>query len=244
MLFIALIIPMYCTVVLSQHPLNYTDISNLISEIISRRIPNAEARARMHEALAFLRADHARSTVNDGRHSDWVFPLEGYSSAKLGIRTRRAYLGANAYDFYDGNAHKGHPAYDLFIRDKNQDCLDDRTGKAVRVLSVSGGVVICVKTEWSPDSVDADHRDIIRGGKYVCVYDPASDCILYYAHLRSIACHPGQRVESGTALGEVGRTGRNAAMKRSGTHLHLMCLDARNDSLRPAPIFDQLVISE
>jgi peptidoglycan LD-endopeptidase LytH len=195
----------------------------------------------MHEVLVFLHAEHSSSATNNGVHPAWRYPLEGYTSAKLGRRTRRAYLGEKSYDFFDGNAHAGHPAYDLFIRDRNQDGLDDRKGRPVHVLSVSGGVVICIKQEWSPDSLDTRHGEIIRGGKYVWVYDPASNGIFYYAHLRSIVCHPGQRVEPGSVLGEVGRTGKNAMMKRSGTHLHIMYLEAHDDSLRPNQIFEELV---
>jgi peptidoglycan LD-endopeptidase LytH len=212
-----------------------------MSDIISRRMPKTEARKLMHDALAFLREDNAPPTASSGDRSTWRYPFDGYSPARLGRRTRRDYLGANAYDFFDGNSHRGHPAYDLFIRDRNQDNLDDGTGKPVHVRSVTGGVVICAQAGWTADSVDAVRKDIIRGGKYVFIYDPGSNGIFYYAHLRTIVIYPGQRLAAGDIIGDVGRTGKNAMMKRSGTHLHIMCLDASSDDLRPKPIFDDLV---
>ena len=63
------------------------------------------------------------------------------------------------YDYFDGNKHGGHPAHDIFIHDRNQDNIDDNTGRPVDILSVSNGVVIACEQDWNTDSD-------LRGGKY------------------------------------------------------------------------------
>ena len=73
--------------------------------------------------------------------------------------------GKKGYDFFDGNKHGGHPAYDIFIRDKNRDCLDDKTGKPVNALAMEDCAELSVNTGWSRGSA-------IRGGNYVWLYNP------------------------------------------------------------------------
>ncbi|MFN3561410.1 MAG: M23 family metallopeptidase [Chloroherpetonaceae bacterium] len=157
---------------------------------------------------------------------EWRFPLEGYTSQAIGGNGRgyRAY----GFDFFAKTRHNPHPAHDIFILDDNQDELDDRTKKPVRVLSVSSGVVIEIKTEWSDTSR-------LRGGKYVWIYDTVSKRLFYYAHLRSVFVNLGDCLVSGTPIGEVGRTGFHAFKRRSPTHLHLMVLQLGKENL-PKPI--------
>ncbi|HYE79318.1 MAG TPA: M23 family metallopeptidase, partial [bacterium] len=121
----------------------------------------------------------------------------------------------------------GHPAHDLFILDRDYDSRNDRTRRPVPVLALTGGVVVATSPRWAVGSP-------LRGGKYVWVYSPPERAFFYYAHNDSLLVVPGDVVRAGDALAFVGRTGRNAYLRRSPTHLHLMqlTLDARN---RPQP---------
>jgi hypothetical protein len=147
---------------------------------------------------------------------DWVFPLAGYGPSAVGGRQGSGYQ-PRGYDYFDGNRHGGHPAHDIFIVDRDRDDRDDRTRAPVTVRSMSGGLVVAVNPSWEPGSA-------VRGGVYVWVYDPFSDALFYYAHLRRAQVRPGDCVVAGAPLGEVGRTGANAWPRRSPTHLHLMVL--------------------
>lgn len=150
--------------------------------------------------------------------STWVFPLAGYGPKALPGRKGKGFV-VKGYDFFTGNRHGGHPAYDIFIRDRNQDNLDDRTMQPVAVLSMTGGVVVSVETEWQSSSR-------LRGGKYVWIYDPANDLLVYYAHNREVLVKAGDLVRPGDKLATVGRSGLNAAKRRSPTHLHMTVLKA------------------
>ncbi|MDW8437058.1 MAG: M23 family metallopeptidase [Chloroherpetonaceae bacterium] len=215
----------------------------LDSSLVSERSPceefvrlqqniRAEAIARDSAIAAFKaiipKLDEYFARVNRGVSSrnEWRFPIEGYSPHAVGGNGKgyRAY----GFDFFAKTKHNPHPAHDIFILDDNQDELDDETGAPARVVSVSSGVVVEVRTEW---------RDTSRslGGKYVWIYDPSSKRIFYYAHLRSVFVELGECVVSGSPIGEVGRTGFHAAKRRSPTHLHLMVLQIGKDGL-PKPI--------
>jgi peptidoglycan LD-endopeptidase LytH len=137
------------------------------------------------------------------------------------------------YDFFTGNRHGGHPAYDIFIIDRNQDELDDRTLQPVGVLSMTGGVVVSVETEWLPDSK-------LRGGKYIWIYDPANDLLVYYAHNREVLVKAGDLVRPGDLLARLGRSGLNAAKKRSPTHLHMTVLKANQGDPKAVRFWEQL----
>jgi murein DD-endopeptidase MepM/ murein hydrolase activator NlpD len=137
------------------------------------------------------------------------------------------------YDFFDGSQHKGHPGHDIFVRDKNQDGLDDATGRPVRVTAVSPGVVVSVHENWEPPSM-------IRGGNYVWIYDPVRSRYYYYAHLDRISVKVGQVVSRGEGLGTVGRTGLNAYPKRSPTHLHLTVHESIAGYPRPINLYREL----
>ena len=138
------------------------------------------------------------------------------------------------YNYFDGNRHGGHPALDIFIRDRNQDDVDDRTGEYVAILAITGGIVVARETEWHEGSM-------LRGGKYLWIYDPSTDHLFYYAHLRENVVSIGSIITPGDTLGYVGRTGLNANKKRSPTHLHLTCLSTAESSLLPVNIYPELV---
>lgn len=158
--------------------------------------------------------------------SPWVFPLAGYfpgSVGKGGFKPDIYYGGGTikGYDFFDGNRHGGHPAYDIFIRDRNRDSRDDRTGKKVAVLAPTRLVVLSKQDAWEPGSP-------LRGGKYLWGLAPESDLLLYFAHLDTVIANPGDTLAAGGTLGTVGRTGKNAQAARSPTHLHFMVLRVEN----------------
>jgi murein DD-endopeptidase MepM/ murein hydrolase activator NlpD len=154
-------------------------------------------------------ADHKGAASPKKR---WVFPLEGY-----GPQCIDKYYRVHGFDFLSPVRHRDHPAYDLFIRDRNRDCLDDRTGRPVRILSVTDGVVVSRSIGW----VSVNDR---RGGNCVWVYDPYTKGLFYYAHMHDVFADIGDIVAPGDILGTVGRTGSNAYRKRSPTHLHIMYL--------------------
>jgi hypothetical protein len=162
----------------------------------------------------------------------WVFPLEGYNSNAIGGENGSGYLPDN-YSFYDGNRHRGHPAHDIFIRDRDQDCLSDETSKPVNVLSVANGIVISVNADW-------DTLSNIRGGKYVWIFDPHNQNYFYYAHLDQLFVTSGDILIAGQPIGTVGRTGLNAYKRRSPTHLHFMCLSYNNGDMTPINTYDLL----
>ena len=165
---------------------------------------------------------------------NWVFPVKGYSWREIGGKNGNGYI-ANHFKYYEKTTQKSHPAQDIFIFDKNQDMLDDRTKKPVDILSMSGGIVISKEAKWDVNSE-------LKGGKYVTIYDPDSKGIFYYAHNDSIFVEVGDIVEPGSTIAIMGRTGLNAFKKRSPTHLHIMYLQVKpNGDLIPQNIYKDLV---
>lgn len=146
----------------------------------------------------------------------YVFPVRGYLP-KYSIGGRGRGYRAKNFDLFDMDVQGSHPAHDLFIKDGDQDNLDDRMCRPVDLLSFSGGVVLATDTTWQPGSE-------LRGGRYIWVYDPCLNGLFYYAHNNQVNVVPGQLVKAGEKLGEIGRTGLNAHKERSPTHVHLMFL--------------------
>lgn len=159
--------------------------------------------------------------------SGWVFPLQGYNYHAIGGKGDG--YSDKGYRYLDGNKHGAHPAHDIFINDKNQDCRDDKNNNPVNILAVDYGIVIACSNEWESTSN-------LRGGKYIWIYhydtftdkadgyakaaNTSAGIITYYAHNNTIFVKPGDRVVPGQKIAEVGRTGYNAYKKRSPTHLH------------------------
>lgn len=163
------------------------------------------------------------SEVNPQLH----FPLQGYTANAIGGKNGNGYYGSS-YSYFDGNKHKGHPAHDIFINDRNQDALDDKTNKPVTIVSVDYGVVIALEQHW-------DTTSSLRGGKYIYILNLHTKRIWYYAHCASIQVNLGDVVHAGQPIATVGRTGMNAFKKRSPTHLHLMLLQLDKTGL-PRPV--------
>jgi murein DD-endopeptidase MepM/ murein hydrolase activator NlpD len=151
------------------------------------------------------------------------FPLKGHGLRSIGGKNGEGYRPAG-YEFLGGNRHKGHPAQDIFIHDRNLDGLDDRTGLPVEVLALADGVVLSTFTEWSPEEAQRP----IRGGNYIWIYHPALMMFSYYAHLKDVRVELGARVGGGAVIATLGRTGTNAYPARSPTHLHFMLLRAKD----------------
>ncbi len=188
-------------------------------------ISKGEARIQLKELEGLLK-DLWRQRGGKVSDGGLCFPVEAYGANAIGGKGGNGYQ-AKEYDFFDGNRHKGHPSQDIFIRDKDQDGLDDVTGKPVYVLSASSGIVVSVFLGWKP-------ANPIRGGNYIWVYEPNRNRYYYYAHLNEIFVRTGQFLSRGERIGTVGRTGTNAYPRRSPTHLHLtVCRSAEGD---PKPV--------
>ena len=198
--------------------LSFNRLNTLVRD---RRIDRAAARQELLRLLPAIKAYYYANGGRDHDRSEWIFPLAGYSARAIAGGRRHGYE-PRGYDWYDGNSHGGHPALDIFIRDRNRDDLDDRTGVPVPVLAMTGGIVVALEKEWSASST-------LRGGKYLWVYDPSAEALVYYAHNRELTVGLGDIVKPGDPIAFVGRTGLNAARKRSPTHLHLTYLTVNRD---------------
>ena len=155
----------------------------------------------------------------------WVFPLAGYDASAIGGKNGSGYHD-EGYNYLDGNKHTAHPAHDIFIKDHNQDSMDDRTKKPVAVLAVTDGVVLACTNAWLTNSN-------LRGGKYIWLYHPQLNSITYYAHNSNIFVVPGDVIKQGQKIAEVGRTGFNSSKQHSPTHLHFSAFKLVN--LLPVP---------
>jgi peptidoglycan LD-endopeptidase LytH len=187
--------------------------------------------ALLHQRLRAL----YREKTDTAHH---VFPLQGYSAGNAGVIDRSSY-NPGPYDFYAGLEQAGHPAYDIFVHDTNQDSLDDRTVTPVRILAYTSGIVIALNSDW-PEKGHAS----LKGGKYVWIFDPFDARYYYYAHLKDIRITLGDEVKAGQVIGSAGRTGRFAFQKRSPTHLHFMCLSFINGRLVPFDVLAGLEQAE
>jgi murein DD-endopeptidase MepM/ murein hydrolase activator NlpD len=192
--------------------LAYKKFNDFNTEVLKGNIKKEAAKKVIKELIDYIHhALFTRSEVRMGQ-LDWVFPIKGYKSNAIGGTNGNGYSD-KGYHYLDGNKHTAHPAHDIFINDKNQDCIDDLTSKPADVLTVDDGIVIACSNEWEPASN-------LRGGKYIWIYHQQQDIFTYYAHNNAIFVKPGDHVVPGQKIAEVGRTGYNAFKKRSPTHLH------------------------
>ena len=207
----------------------FNEFNNLIRD---GRISKTVAHTELPVRLATIRSDYYGRGGRDYAPAEWVFPVAGYTAAAIEKRGNHGFV-TSGYDFFSGNRHGGHPAYDIFIRDQNQDSRDDHTGKAVQVLSMTGGVVVALEKEWKSG-------DRLRGGRYVWVYDPVNDLLVYYAHNEELCVETGTIVRPGDLLATMGRSGLNAAKRRSPTHLHFSVLRLLDGQPLPLPVYHEL----
>jgi peptidoglycan LD-endopeptidase LytH len=204
----------------------------LYPKIRERLISKEEAREKL-KGLEILLKDFYLKTTNREQDDRLCFPLKGYGPSAIGGKEGSGYQ-IQGYDFFDGNQHKGHPGHDLFIRDKNQDGLDDETGKPVEVIAAASGIIVSVNLNWEPSSP-------IRGGNYIWISEPIKSRYYHYAHLNEIFVKVGQVVSKGERLGTVGRTGVNAYPKKSPTHLHFTVHQSKNGCPKPINPFIELI---
>ncbi len=207
-------------------------------EIAVRDQTIAKEAARTRFSALFPRLVQYSARFPFTRQDRWVFPVAGGSIKDVGRGGFKpdSYYGSSTvrgYDFYDGNNHGGHPAYDIFVHDSNLDCRDDRTGAAIEVVAPVDLVILSVNTGW-------DTASNLRGGNYIWAMHAPSMMVFYFAHLDSIAAAPGRFLRAGTPLGTVGRTGSNAHAARSPTHLHFMVLRIDGASLKPVDTWHDL----
>jgi len=166
------------------------------------------------------------------------FPLRGYSLRDVGGKNGDGYK-PEGYRFLDGNKHRGHPAQDIWVRCRDQNVIDDLTARPVEVLALADGIVLSAFSDWK----QADPSSEIRGGNYVWIYHPALRAFSYFAHLEKVFVCPGDRVRGGAPIATLGRTGKNASLPRSPTHLHLMVLSPANMApLDPFPLLKSSTI--
>lgn len=209
---------------------SYNDLN---SRIRDGKIKKAAARTELMQILSDVKKEYYLRGGRDISATEWIFPLASYDMRAIdGSRTHG--FAPGGYDFFTGNRHGGHPALDIFIKDRNQDNLDDRSGKRVKVLSMSGGIVVALEQTWEQTSG-------LRGGKYIWVYDPASELLLYYAHNEEVLVQLGQIIIPGDTLATVGRSGLNAAKRRSPTHLHFSVLKLVNGQPLPLNVYKDLL---
>ena len=204
------------------------------SSVRDQKIPKGSARQTFR--LLYQDLKRASQRYSFSQSANWVFPLEGYSRVDVGrggFRPDIRYGSSpfKGYDFYDGNLHGGHPGYDIFIHDKNHDCVDDRTGKPVFVLAPVDLLILSTYQTWTQGSE-------LRGGNYIWAIDPIKDRIYYFAHLGSVRVSGGTVVRAGDKIGTVGRTGKSAIELRSPSHLHLMVLTVKGTELVPFDYWD------
>jgi len=209
------------------------EFNSLNTKVRDGLISRVDAQNQILQLLPKIKEYFSQNGGTEITDKNWVFPLKGYTSASIGGVNGSGYQPKD-YDYFDGNKHGGHPAHDIFIHDRNQDDVDDNTGKPVDVLSVSNGVVIACEPDW-------DAASGLRGGKYIYIYDPSYEGIFYYAHNSKIFVKTGDVVKAGDKIAECGRTGLNAYKKRSPTHLHLMFLQVEDGYPKPKNIYNELL---
>lgn len=172
---------------------------------------------------------YAHQKIPRTNTKNWAFPSAGGKKrynigGKDGSGFHPAWPGP-VYDFYEGNKHGGHPAHDIFINDRNNDCLDDQTNRPVNALSLLEAVVISLNEEWQPENP--------RGGKYLWLYQPQEELFFYYAHLDKIFVRPGEVVKKGQPLGTIGKTGFPKGREHRPCHIHLMVLKYDRGRMTP-----------
>lgn len=208
-----------------NYPEIYNEFKQVLVDIRENRESPQVARMRFQGVMKALKAIYPYSNY-DSASIKIVFPLKGFNYRAIGGKGNG--YRVKGFDLFDNSKKGSHPAHDIFITDKNQDCIDDRLQRYVDVVSVSDGVVIATETDWKEGSE-------YRGGNYIWIYDFITGGLWYYAHQRKIFVKPGQIVNAGDRIAQVGRTGFNASKPRSDTHLHITYLRI-DDEGNPFPV--------
>jgi hypothetical protein len=90
------------------------------------RISKVAARTELSMRLVEIRNEYYQRDGRDYSSTDWAFPPTGYDARPIDKGRSHGFVPSGC-DFFGGNHHGGHPAYDIFIRDRNQDSRDDRS---------------------------------------------------------------------------------------------------------------------
>ncbi len=215
---------------LMQYDLNLYDLCGLWNQVYRKIQYGTVDRKMAGKALQKI-INEIHDRVSLPADSVFYFPVEGYGLPDVG-GGGKGFI-PRKYNFLHGNVHRGHPAHDIFIKDRDMDCLDDATKKPVRILAMAGGIVVGMKTDWAVG-------DSLRSGNFVMIYNPPLRRYYYYAHNDSVFINIGDFVTAGTPIATVGRTGRSANMTRSPTHLHLMVLKVTPEKSEPYNYYDEL----
>nr|WP_299417109.1 M23 family metallopeptidase [uncultured Emticicia sp.] len=197
----------------------------LLVDIREYKLTPQKAREQFQNMMIIMKEAHPTARY-DSTQVQVCFPLMGFDFRAVG-GYGSGYI-PRGYDLFDQAKKGSHPAHDIFMKDKNQDCRDDRTDDYVPVLSTTDGIVIAIENGWQIGSE-------YRGGNYIWIYDTNNGGLWYYAHQREIYVKTGQVVRAGQKIALVGRTGFNAAMPRSDTHLHMTYLRI-DDNGNPFPV--------
>lgn len=211
------------------------EFNKLNTNIRDDKISKTQAKEQFRTLIEQIRNEYYASGGKDYTVTDWVFPLKRYGYKAIGGVNGNGYKEAG-YDYFDGNRHRGHPSQDVFIHDRKQQGIDDRTKKPVSALSITGGIVVALEKDW-------DRTSRLRGGKYIWIYDPTSHGLVYYAHHSVVHVEVGDFIKPGDTIAYVGRTGLNASKRRSPTHLHITYLWIIDGLPVPRNIFKKLTKS-
>ncbi|HMQ68415.1 MAG TPA: M23 family metallopeptidase [Ignavibacteria bacterium] len=203
----------------------------LDKEIINGTIDDSDAEDLMEEYEPYIIRYFKEQNGKKVLKSEWVFPLNNYTSIYY-RENGNDYRDEN-YDYFQGSDTRGHPAHDIMILDENKDLLDDSTLKPVDIVSMSSGVVVATDTTWAPGS-------LLRGGKYVKIFDVTNMGLFYYSHLSEVSVKPGDVLNAGDKIGEVGRTGRKAILKPGKTHVHVSFLISEDGYPVPQEFINEL----
>ena len=216
-------------------PLNPCERFDRLNTLVrDGKIKRAAAKDSIRTLLPLVKQYFLAKGGKNYPRSQWVFPIQGYSKHFIGGKNGEGYV-PQGYNYFDGNEHGGHPSHDIFVYDRNQDSIDDNTGKPVNTLSMASGIVIAYDPAWKSGS-------LLEGGHYLWIYEPGTNGIFYYAHNSKLFVKPGDIVKPGQRIAWIGRTGKSASEKRSPTHLHITYLKVKPDgSLPPEDLYPDLL---
>ncbi|MEO8514835.1 MAG: M23 family metallopeptidase [Ignavibacteria bacterium] len=177
--------------------------------------------------------DFRKLGIPGTKRSNWVFPMFGFTWSAY--RTDGKDYKDETFDYFQGGEFSGHPAHDIFILDKDTNCVEDSTGREVFAVAMVTGIVLSKYDTWF-------RADYLRSGNYVKLFDPESKAIFYYSHLDSVFVNVGQLVKAGEPLGYVGRTGRKAI--KGKTHIHIAYYKIDDGHPIPEDIINDLYDAE
>lgn len=203
----------------------------LDKQIINQTIDVDDAIELMEEYEPQIKSYFKKNNGVNVSRENWVFPLNNLTS--FYFRDNGNDYRVTGYDYFQGSNTKGHPAHDIMILDKNKDLLDDSTLKPVDIVSMSSGVVVATDSTWAVGS-------LLRGGMYVKIFDVTNSGLFYYSHLSEVSVKPGDIVNAGDKIGEVGRTGRKAILPEGKTHVHVAYLKSEDGYPVPEDILKDL----